>query len=149
MAKSRPRKMAMVRPRAAPRPAPAPGVDRASRRYERKLALGRATVRSDGNQALQVEHFRQSREQAARLEDAVRAELDRFRVARVLFASYYGFARHVAGLCRRYQYATLDELVEVALVRWTMLGLDRAVLQAVAGLVRTRPGLAGTAAADV
>jgi len=154
MAAGRPRKRTPARKWAErqtewPRP-PQLGVEQACRRYERKLKMGRATTRFDGNQALQVEHYRRRREQARQLEDAVRSILERGGLPRIIYASYYGFAYHVARVCRQYQHATRDELVNVALVRWTMLGLLGPVLEEIAGLVRTRvqpegPGLADAA----
>ena len=73
-------------------------VDRICEKYEVKLAIGRASVRVDGNRERQVAAFRRSVENDRIVRAAVSVVLSAEGISTIWWAYYYAFGRKLAWL---------------------------------------------------
>jgi hypothetical protein len=104
-------------------------VRRAVLRYEARLRERQGTQRADRNDEVQVTGYRAKAEYDSELDTRIRLVLHRHGVLPANMLAYLNFARHVDRLWRTFSEETLRNRAQMAVARWTAMGLSPAVLR--------------------
>jgi hypothetical protein len=115
-------------------------LDRAAGRYEQSVRAGRSPGRVDGDLGLQAELYRDAAARRQMRAAQVRELLRRADVPQMWFVPYCNFAQHIDRVGRNHTGKTRAALVEAAVERWTLQGLDEGVLRLILAVMED-PGV--------